>query len=303
MIPAARYVGGMRMKFVSIFSAVSLVSSAVLHAETSPEELVKRQCRSIHLGFKMGESVALYNEIVPQKSAPGTYFCALGFNRGYFGMQELANGKKVVIFSTWDDAKGDDKNAVTEENRAKLIEQGEGVRVGRFGGEGTGAQSFYDYDWKIGEPTRFLVQAAQVDDHTEFAGWFFDATAKKWQLMTRFQTPTKGLLLKGGYSFIEDFRRNYESAQISRRAVFQNAWSLGKNDKWTRLTTAKFTGDTTPSKNVDAGPEGAGFFLQTGGETENKTTPLWKEMTNTASTMKLPEGVVDLLKSKAPVIP
>ncbi len=104
------------------------------------------------------------------------------------------------------------------------MEQGEGVRVGRFGGEGTGAQSFYDYDWKIGEVVRFLVQAEAGEGFTEFRSWFYDNGRKKWQVMTRFRTPTSGIRLKGGYSFIEDFRRNYESARIQRVAQFQNGW-------------------------------------------------------------------------------
>ncbi len=242
----------------------------------------KRQCRSVHLGFAMKESTALYTEIVVQKSAPGTYFCALGFNKGYFGMQELSNGKKVILFSVWDNSHTNDKNSVDEAKRARVLEKGEGVRTGRFGGEGTGAQSFYDYDWKIGETVRFLVQAKQVDDggtkFTDFRGWFYDNTRKKWQLMTALRTPTAGIKLRGGYSFVEDFRRNYKSAKIIRRARYQNTWALLPDGNWTPLTKAKFTGDRNPATNVDAGKEGDGFFLQTGGTTEMKTTKLFTWM-------------------------
>lgn len=281
------------------FSAILLVPAlafATAQAKISPEELMKRQCRSVHLGFQTSEAKALYTEVVPQKSAPGTYFCAIGFNRGYFGMQELANGKKVVIFSTWDNSEGDDKNAVAENDRAALVEQGKNVRVGRFGGEGTGVQSFYDYDWQLNEPTRFLVQAAQRGGHTEFTGWFFHENTKTWQLMTRFRTPAKNLLLRGGYSFIEDFRRNYESAKVPRRALFRNTWALNMNNEWHRVTGMRFTADVTPSKNIDAGPEGSGFFLETGGSTVNRHTPLWKEMKNETARLKVPEDLNALLQ-------
>jgi hypothetical protein len=262
----------------------------------------KRQCRSVHLGYAMNESAAIYTEVVVQKSSPGTYFCAMGFNRGYFGMQELADGKKVMLFSVWDNAKTDDKNVVEASKRARVLETGEGVRTGRFGGEGTGAQSFYDYDWKIGETVSFLVQAKQVMDggtaFTDFKGWFYDGQRKKWQHMTTLRTPTKGIRLRGGYGFVEDFRRNYKSAKVVRRARYQNTWSLGLDGKWTPLTKARFTGDRNPATNVDAGKEGDGFFLQTGGNTEMKTTKLWSWMQSDDRTGEIPKSALPLLGFK-----
>ncbi len=281
---------------MALAQVVSAVSQEVLEMEK------KRQCRSVHLGYEMKEATALYNEIVVQRSAPGTYYCAMGFNRGYFGMQELANGKKVVIFSVWDKSNTDDKHAVDESKRAKVLAKGEGVRTGRFGGEGTGAQSFYDYDWKIGETIRFFVQAKDIEvdgnQFTDFKGWFYDNQRKKWQLMTVLRTPTTGIKLRGGYSFVEDFRRNYESAKKVRRARFQNTWALLPDGKWKPLNRAKFTGDRNPATNVDAGKEGDGFFLQTGGDTEMKTTKLWTMMQGSPRKGKLPTSLKPLLEEK-----
>ncbi|BDS05735.1 hypothetical protein NT6N_07750 [Oceaniferula spumae] len=293
--------------FNPVFASALLIPcvASLLHAAPKVDaaklaDEAKRQCRSIHLGYQMKESTALYNEIVVANSAPGTYFCALGFNRGYFGMQELANGKKLIIFSVWDKSQTNDKHAVEESKRARVLETGEGVRTGRFGGEGTGAQSFYDYDWKNGETVRFLVQAKQsvVDGttFTDFKGWFYDNQRKQWQHMTTLRTPTTGIKLRGGYSFVEDFRRNYKSAKIMRRARFQNTWAKMNDGTWTPLTTARFTGDRNPATNVDAGKEGDGFFLQTGGDTEMKTNKLWSTMQGDKRTGKMPEGVKDLLK-------
>lgn len=286
-----------QLAVLSVFcmQSVSAVSQEVLEMEK------KRQCRSIHLGYQMNESTALYNEIVAQKSAPGTYFCAMGFNKGYFGMQELANGKKVVIFSVWDNSHTNDKHSVDESKRARVLAKGEGVRTGRFGGEGTGAQSFYDYDWKIGETVRFLVQAKQVEDKgtqfTDFKGWFYDNQRKKWQHMTTLRTPTTGIKLRGGYSFVEDFRRNYKSAKIVRRARFQNTWGLS-DGKWVALNRARFTGDRNPATNVDAGKEGDGFFLQTGGDTEMKTNKLRDMMQGDPRKGKLPASIKPLLQAQ-----
>ncbi|HEV8293157.1 MAG TPA: DUF5077 domain-containing protein, partial [Tepidisphaeraceae bacterium] len=86
-------------------------------------------CRSVHLWYKAPEAVAFYNEVIVERSAPGTYFCVCGWDRGYFGIQELGNGKKVVIFSVWD-SNQNDKSAVDEEKRVKLLYKDEKVRIG-----------------------------------------------------------------------------------------------------------------------------------------------------------------------------
>ncbi len=118
-------------------SIILLCSSAV-----ADETLKGIACRSVHLGFSGKDTLAFYNEVTPHTSAPGTFFMACGWNTGYFGLQELADGKKLVIFSVWDNARGDDPNAVEEDVKVKLLHQDPAVRVGRFGGEGTGGQSF-----------------------------------------------------------------------------------------------------------------------------------------------------------------
>src|SRR5436189_133438 len=52
--------------------------------------------------------------------------------------------------------------------------KGDAVRVRRFGGEGTGGQSFFDYEWKVGETYRFLVTAKpDGDTRTAYSGYFF----------------------------------------------------------------------------------------------------------------------------------
>ena len=43
---------------------------------------------------------------------------------------------------------------------------------------------------------------------------------------------------------------------------------------WVRLDKAKFTADSNPVLNIDAGAAGPRFFLATGGDTENKNTRL-----------------------------
>src|SRR5262249_16422648 len=159
------------------------------------------------------EGSAFYNELTVEKSADGTYFMACGFSMGYFGIQELANGKKVVLFSVWDPTRGDDPNKVKEEQRVKVLHKGEGLRIHRFGGEGTGGQSFFDFDWKTGTTYRFYVTAKVDGQRTEYAGHFWLPEKKEWKHLVTFSTFTKGVSLKGYYSFVEDFRRNKESTK------------------------------------------------------------------------------------------
>lgn len=269
---------------------ILLASSVYITVANADERLKGIACRSVHLQWQAPEGVAFYNEIIPDKSSDGTYFCVCGFNMGYYGIQELANGKKVLIFSVWDPGKQNDPNAVEQEQRVKLLYQGEGVRIGRFGGEGTGGQSFFDYDWKVGETYRLLVTAKVEDKRTAFGAHFFLPEKKEWKHLVTFSTLTAGKYLSGYYSFIEDFRRNRISATKVREARFGNGWVKTKDGRWIALTRAQFTADRNPVTNINAGIVGDRFLLVTGGDAQNTSTPLWQSM-NGPSTNKIPCGV------------
>ena len=238
-----------------------------------------RACRSVHLWYaadppaRAAEADAFYNEITVEKSAPGTYFMACGFKMGYFGIQQLANGKKVVLFSVWEPGRGNDPSATPEQRRVKAVDVGNNVRVKRFGGEGTGGQSFYDYDWQVGQACRFAVFAKPDGERTQFAGYFYVAEEDRWQHLATFSTLANGHLLSGLYSFVEDFRRDGESATRSRRAQFGNGW-VRAGQQWLPLTGARFTADQTQTLNIDSGVADDRFFLATGGDVENSNTPL-----------------------------
>lgn len=274
--------------------AILLATTSVLTATRSraDEKLKGIACRSVHLAYPAPVAVSFYNEITIEKSAPGTYFMVCGWGKGYFGIQELANGKKLVLFSVWDPGNQDDPKTVKEEVQVKTLHKGEGVRVGRFGGEGTGGQSFFDYDWKIGETYRFLVTAKAVEKRSEYSGYFYIPEKKEWRHLVTFSTPTGGDLLKGDYSFVEDFKRDKVSTTHTRRARFGNGWVETVDGKWQPITRAKFTADANPVTNIDAGPDKDHFFLATGGEIENNTVPLRNFIEIEARTdRKLPEDL------------
>jgi hypothetical protein len=233
------------------------------------KSLAGKACRSVHLSYPGPEGTAFYCETTIEQSAAGSYFMVCGWNTGYFGIQEISPGKKVVIFSVWDNAKGNDPKAVEQSQRVGILHEGENVRVSRFGGEGTGGKSMFDFDWQIGQTYRCLVTAKPNADRTEYSGYFYLPEQSKWKHLVTFSTITGGKYLHGYYSFVEDFRRNVVSATQPRVARFSNPQIRDVDGKWHAVRRARFTGDSNPATNIDAGQKGNGFYLATGGDTKN----------------------------------
>ncbi len=276
--------------------ATTLLLFAAAALAPADEKLKGVACRSVHLGYTAEPGTAFYVEAAVTKSADGTYFCAAGFNSGYFGLQELASGKKVVIFSVWDPAGGDDPKKVPEEKRVRQLHKDDGVRVGRFGGEGTGGQSFFDFDWKVNETYRFLVTAEpdpKDDGRVAFAGYFYLPEKKAWKHLVTFSTPTTKKHLGGYYSFVEDFRRNKVSTTKVRTAEYGNPWVRTAKGEWQPVTEARFTADSNPVTNIDAGltAKKDRWFLTTGGDTENKTTKLKEKVPLPDAKRELPKDL------------
>ncbi len=155
-----------------------------------------------------------------------------------------------------------------------MLSHADDVLAKRFGGEGTGGQSFFEYPWKVGTTYRFLVKAATAGKKTSFAGYFYLPEKKTWKHLVTFRTTTGGTRLESPYSFIEDFRRDGRSANEVRRALFGNGWVGNVNGSWMPLEKARFTasGASWEAKDtIDAGTVRDRFYLQTGGDTRTTT--------------------------------
>jgi hypothetical protein len=200
-----------------------------------------KAARSVHLGYPSPPAQAFSLEMVVEKSTPGSYFMACGWNTGYFGIQEISKDRKVALFSVWDPTQGDDPKSVKLEERVELLHQDPKVRIKRFGGEGTGGQCMVDFPWNIGETNRFAVTCRIEDKKTAYAGYLWEPSKSSWRHLVTFRTRTGGQPLKGLYSFVEDFRRDTESATVTRRARFGNAWIYPVGKTWTPLDKARFT--------------------------------------------------------------
>ncbi len=276
------------------FSVSLVVVLVVTLASASADESLRGvACRSVHLWYDAPAGVAFYNEVTVERSAPGTYFAVCGWDTGYYGIQELGSGKKLLIFSVWD-SKQDDPDAVGDEERARVLYKDEKVRARRFGGEGSGGQAFYDHDWKVGETYRFLVTARPAGARTEYSGYFFEPAERRWKRLITFSTITGGRPLRGYYSFVEDFKRDRVSATKVRRARYGNTWVRKTGGRWSLVTRARFTADRNPVTTIDAGVAKERFFLATGGDTKNTTTPLSKWVALPEKAASEPEDLPDL---------
>ncbi len=231
----------------------------------------RRNTASVHLAYPTGGFTnvnAFYCEVTATETPLWTYFEAVGWHRGYFGMQVNSPTERRIIFSVWDS--GDEavsRTKVGQADRVTLIAKGENVFSGDFGNEGTGGHSHLVYDWQTGEKQRFLVTSKPTDaTHTIYAGYWFHPQQKKWMLISSWQAPKDGEYLHGLYSFVEDF--NGENGLLNRKALYGNQWLRTADGQWHEVTTAKFTCDPTgKADRFDRfmGVEHGQFFLSTGG--------------------------------------
>src|SRR5262249_38360567 len=113
----------------------------------------------------------------------------------------------------------------------------------------------------------------------------------EWKHLATFSTLAGGKLLSGCYSFVEDFRRNRISATQPRRARFGNGWVRGRDGKWAALTEARFSADSNPVTNINAGAVGRDFYLATGGATTNTSAKLGEQIRRDSSGREPPGGL------------
>jgi hypothetical protein len=206
------------------------------------------------------------------KTYPGTYFCAIQFPpSGYCGLQELANGSKVAIFSIWD--KGPKGSP-----GAEALASGKGFVASKFGGEGEGCRILGPFDWSINEQVVFRVTWKQESNpKSTFGSWQINCWANDCFIGSiRFhagplaRSPVVNLL-----SFVEDFDR-----QIGKNGIEHERMAFFSQVEWPqcgKLSEVKFTRvdngldstgvDRTKSGviSVDDGTYPTSYILCTGG--------------------------------------
>jgi hypothetical protein len=120
--------------------------------------------------------------------------------------------------------------------------------------------------WKTNTVQRFLVRAQQDGTHTIYTGYYHSPEQSTWKLIASFRAPKDGGLLRGLYSFNEDFWG--DNGHLKRFAEFGPAWVRTTEGQWIQLTTGRFTHDATGGKDrfdYDLTAKGTRFALQNGG--------------------------------------
>ena len=212
-----------------------------------------RRGPSVHLTYKIPpkakEIKYYYSEIeVPHgNDLIGSYFMANGFRQGYFGMQVNSANERRILFSVWSPHITDDPNSIPEHKKIKLLKKGEGVYTGKFGGEGSGGQSYYKYMWKTDKTYQFLLKGEPSKNNTStFTAYFKEKSEKKWKLIASFKRPLISTYLTHFHSFLENFYT--PMGQFTRKAYYKNQWVLDIDNKWHKIKEAKFTADNTARK-------------------------------------------------------
>lgn len=229
-----------------------------------------RRGPSVHLGYQLPDNMNaewFYNEVkVPvTMDVIGSYFMADGFGEGYFGMQVNSASERRVLFSVWSPFTTDDPTKIPEDQKIKLLSKGEKVHTGEFGNEGSGGQSYLQYNWKAGLTYKFLLRG-QPDggNHTKYTAWFYDEGKRIWLLIASFSRPGKSTYLKHLHSFLENFEP--ETGSIGRRVEFTNQWIRTSDGRWIELNKATFTGDNTARKgyrmDYAGGINNSSFYLR-----------------------------------------
>lgn len=237
----------------------------VVYANDADNYYWSRRGPSVHLSYNTPDDNIewFYNEItVPEKGvAKGSFYMSNGFSDGYFGMQVREN-EKWVLFSVWDPEQGTDKTMP--------VVGGEGVTLKGFGGEGTGGQSYFEFDWKAGNTYRFLTRGRPGENgSTLYSAWFFAEELGDWKFVATWKRPaaTGNGYLKRNHSFLENFYDN--NGWMGRTATYKNQWVCNTSGVWTEVVKATFTADATArnKQRLDyaGGVEGNSFFLTNGG--------------------------------------
>jgi len=212
-----------------------------------------RRGPSVHCQYDLspvGDDVEwFYNEVTvqPGEDPHGTYGMAVGFNGGYYGIQVCDNGIRKVLFSIWSPYSTDHPEEIPEEKMVHVLGKHTNVHTGEFGGEGSGGQSFMDYDWKSGMTYKMLVHIVPVGNNkSEYTSYFFFPESGKWELFCSFLRPETNSYFKGPYSFLESFIDT--NGFNFRKVRFSNQWAVSKAGKWFPINTMRLTGDVTARK-------------------------------------------------------
>lgn len=240
-----------------------------------------RRGPSVHLRYEVPKERSFqyaYSEItVPEGQDPvGSYFMANGFGEGYFGFQVNSPSERRVLFSVWSPFKTDNPRDIPADQQIVALGKGPGVRIGEFGNEGSGGQSFLVYPWVAGTTYRFLTEVRpDGNGNTIYTSWFGNKAADELQLIASFRRPKTDTHLRGFHSFLENFATS--TGHLGRIARYGNVWVRDTDNQWVECTKATFSVDATGRGrhrlDFSGGSEGEAFFLRNCGFFDETSRP------------------------------
>lgn len=248
----------------------SSTTSNVVFASDQANFYWSRRGPSCHLSYTTpgSDKEYFYSELtVPAgEDKIGSYFMANGFGEGYMGIQVNSATERRVLFSVWDPTAG----------QTTLVRKGDDVTAGRFGGEGTGGQSYLLFNWKAGTTYKFLTRGKPDGvGNTVYTSWFFSPENGNWKLIATWSRPNTNKWLTSFHGFLENF--NPEQGFQGRKAYWSNQWVRLTNGSWSEITEFKFTVDATGANkqrlDYAGGVENGKFFLQMDGFFASNVTP------------------------------
>jgi hypothetical protein len=232
---------------------------------------------SVHIRYHhpdpKAKYLAYYNEIRVEKTVKHTYFCTVGFDVGYFGIQDHGSGH-LAIFSVWDKGGGKNKSSdVDEADRTKVLFTNPKAKSSRFGGEGSGAKTMMPYPWKVGKTYKFMVLLTPLEKGTIYTAWIGEK-GKPWGKIASYKTVMTKKEIRGFYSFLEDYARNGETGQKPRLAFYPDHGVMTTSGKWLRIINGSGTIADDVIQNGHSGVRKNTFYSESGAETADyKTKP------------------------------
>ena len=237
-----------------------------------------------------------YQEIMaPSGFSPtSTYWMAIGFSGGYFGMQNNSLTERRILFSVWDQIDIDYYNRIgrtpPKDSLVRLVDYAPYAQANSFGGEGTGGQSYvgrYRPDtWIEDNPVKFLLNARKQsilrDDKNGtkpamlISAWYQASEEEGWRYIATWSRPFVDTYFDGFHSFLENY--GWSNGHLARKGYYYNSFGRKVNDgRWVHFNRGTFGNtDGKEGQRVDiargVAPEAPEkFYMLSGGYGPNVT--------------------------------
>jgi hypothetical protein len=255
--------------FLIAFGDLSMLHAQLLKPSASSTNGPPKAAATVNLVYDAAQADIYYIEMRIDQTTDNSFFVPCGWENGYFGLQQFNGENKRAFNFAVSNPLLDPADEGPPDNPVEVVYSDPRTIVKRLPGRGGGVQGMREFHWRVGETYRFAIQAQVQTNNTAYTAWLFDPATSKWQRIATFRALTGGRWLRGYYSYIEDFRRDFKSAKETRRASFGNIWIHQDKGTYNPVRRAMFTISalrTEAHEAVDAG-ELAGFFtLATGGK-------------------------------------